>query len=359
MDKKKIVFFIGSMSWGGAEKIISVLAHRFLDENYDVTIVTLLSQTNVYKLDQRIKLVSLAREKKNRFANLFYWTRSVKEFFINEKPDIAVSFIGRINLIVCKAKKKSKSPCRLIISERNDRRYDGRGIIEHFFSKRLYKVADLLICQTKIEKELAPKNMRDKTIVVPNPVFLTASPIPFNQKEKVVITAGRLEKSKNQLLLIDAFVNVISSGNDCGFELHIYGNGNEKEQLIEYVGKKNMSDKIKFFQSTSDIQSKLSSASIFCLPSNFEGMSNSLMEALLLGTPSISTDVSGARDLIEHDKNGYIVPVGDLKMFTERLEQLILSTETRLHFYNHCLSNEYQTKYTDSLDIYVSNITGK
>ena len=102
------MFFIGSLSWGGAEKIITVLANSYLDKDYDVTIVTLLSNKNVFDIDKRIKLVSLSRENKSNIKNVRYWIKGIKQVVELEKPDVVVSFVCRINLLVIKGLKKSK-----------------------------------------------------------------------------------------------------------------------------------------------------------------------------------------------------------------------------------------------------------
>ena len=133
-----------------------------------------------------------------------------------------------------------------------------------------------------------------------------------------IINAARFEASKNQMMLIEAFSAIVSENKNSDFILEIYGSGSLKEDLAEHVRKLNMADYIFIKDSVLDIQQKLTDSSIFCLTSNYEGMSNSLMEALLLGTPSISTQVSGSGDLIFDGKNGFIVSVGNTEQLKEK-----------------------------------------
>lgn len=356
--KKKIIFFIGSLSWGGAEKIITVLANSYLDRDYDVTIVTLLSNKNVFDLDKRIKLVSLTRENKSNIGNVRYWIKGIKHVVEVEKPDIVVSFVCRINLLVIKGLKKSKHKCRLIISERNDPRYDTRGTLARFLSKRMYKYAGVLICQTTEEKEWFNEKIKKKAIVIPNPVFLTAEPTQFDDKKKIIINAARYDQSKNQKMLIDAFKSIVDKKADDGFKLHFYGSGALKETLINYVKQLGLQDYVSIFDSVKDVQQKIADASIFCLTSNYEGMSNSLMEAVLLGTPSISTNTSGAHDLIKEGKNGYVVNVNDVESLVSCLTKLIQSEDTRKTMNRYCLSKEFQTTFANSLSDYIKYIDG-
>lgn len=356
--RKKIMFFIGSLSWGGAQKIIAVLANSYLSSDYDVAIVTLLSDKNVFDLDKRIRIVSLARENKSYIKNVKHWINGIKRVVEQEKPSIVVSFVCRINLLVIEGLKKSKHKCRLVISERNDPRYDTRGALARFLCKKMYKQADLLICQTTDQKNWFTKKIQGKTVVVPNPIFLTAEPSKFKEKKKIIINAARFDKSKNQKMLIDAFRAVINKKMDDGYQLHFYGSGNLKEELINYVKANNLDNRVFIFDSVKDVQQKISDASIFCLPSNYEGMSNSLMEAVLLGTPSISTNTSGAHDLIKQGKNGFVININDVSSLTDCLINLINSEELRKKMHNYCLSEEFQSMFANSLDDYIKYING-
>ena len=356
--KKKILFFIGSLSWGGAEKIITVLAKAYLEKEYEVTVVTLLSNKNVFVLDNRIEIISIARKNRGNIQNIRYWIKNIRNLVEEKKPDVVVSFVCRINILVIKSLKKCKHKCRLVISERNDPRFDTRGFLGKFFSKRLYSYADLLICQTNTEKEWFSKKIQSKTVVISNPAFLTSKPTVFKNKKKIVINAARYDESKNQVMLIDAFNNLIISKKDNGFRLHLYGNGSLKPQLMDYVRSLHIEDKVFIFDAVIDVQDKISAASIFCLTSKYEGMSNALMEALLLGTPSISTDTSGARDLIDEGKNGFVIGVNDLEALTKKMEQLIEHENIRKNMYDYCLSEKYQSRFADSLEKYIKYIDG-
>ena len=179
---KKIMFFIGSMSWGGAEKVISILANFYAKKGWSVTIVMVLSNKVVYELDDRIKIVSIAREQKSRIKNLLYWIREIKNLLKSLRPDYVVSFVCRINILVLIAKALSGHKCRTIVSERNDPRFDGRGKFACFLANRLYPKADSIICQSSQEKNFFSKKVQEKAIIIFNPVELKTSPTPFTLK---------------------------------------------------------------------------------------------------------------------------------------------------------------------------------
>jgi glycosyltransferase involved in cell wall biosynthesis len=349
---KKIMFFIGSMSWGGAEKVISILANFYAKKGWSVTIVMVLSNKVVYELDDRIKIVSIAREQKSRIKNLLYWIREIKNLLKSLRPDYVVSFVCRINILVLIAKALSGHKCRTIVSERNDPRFDGRGKFACFLANRLYPKADSIICQSSQEKNFFSKKVQEKAIIIFNPVELKTSPTPFTSKMHTIINAARFEASKNQMMLIEAFSAIVSENKNSDFILEIYGSGSLKEDLAEHVRKLNMADYIFIKDSVLDIQQKLTDSSIFCLTSNYEGMSNSLMEALLLGTPSISTQVSGSGDLIFDGKNGFIVSVGNTEQLKEKMIDLIQNESLRRRMHEFCLSESFRELFADSIKKY-------
>ena len=355
---KKIMFFIGSMSWGGAEKVISILANVYAKRGWDVTIVMVLSNKITYKLDNRIKTISIARENKSRAKNLLYWIRRIKNLLKTFKPDYIVSFVCRINILVLLAKGLSRYKCRTVVSERNDPRFDGRGKLACFLANRLYPKADSIICQSTQEKDFFSKKVQEKMAIIFNPVELKASPTPFASKVHVIINAARFEASKNQMMLIDAFSTIVRENNNRDFVLEIYGSGSLKENLVNRVKELDMEDYVFIKDSILDIQQKLADSSIFCLTSNYEGMSNSLMEALLLGTPSISTNVSGSSDLIFDGKNGFIVNIGNTEQLKDKIVELIQNESIRKQMHEYCLNEKFRQLFGSSIADYQRCIEG-
>ena len=74
--------------------------------------------------------------------------------------------------------------------------------------------------------------------------------------------------------------------------------------------------------------------SIICLPSYNEGLSKSLIEALFMKIPIITTNVSGCRELVKDKKTGYLIPKKNISLLIEKLEKLILNKKLRLKMIN-------------------------
>ena len=111
--------------------------------------------------------------------------------------------------------------------------------------------------------------------------------------------------------------------------LIIYGDGEDREMLIDYVKNSNYQDRIHLPGAVNDVKDRIKKAKVFVLSSNTEGMPNALMEALALGIPSVSTDCpcGGPRMLMEGKENGILVPVKDTDAMAKAMEQLLTDEE--------------------------------
>src|SRR5699024_7366265 len=108
------------------------------------------------------------------------------------------------------------------------------------------------------------------------------------------------------------------------YDLIIYGEGNEREELESLIRRLNLINRVYLPGSTQDVLEKIKDASVFAFSSNFEGMPNALIEAMALGLPVISTDCpsGGPRELINHGVNGLLTPVKDKEQFAQQLDFL-------------------------------------
>jgi glycosyltransferase involved in cell wall biosynthesis len=108
-------------------------------------------------------------------------------------------------------------------------------------------------------------------------------------------------------------------------KLVIYGDGECKDRLEDMIREKNLADRIALPGSVSNVADKIYKARIFVLTSNTEGMPNSIIEALALGLPVISTDCpcGGPAELIENGVNGMLVPVGDAYALADAFRRIL------------------------------------
>lgn len=317
-NKKRIVFFDGTLMQGGAERVISILSKSMSKENYDVTILLYYNEEIFYELDPDVKTVSVVEKTgtKNILLNM-KWIRS----FFKKNADIVISFLAPFNMLAITCNLGLKSP--IIVADRND----PRKIPDNFLIRKardfLYLLANGVVVQTTHNRNYFSNIIQKKSVVIYNPVSLNEKKGVAIQtiKLKRIVSVGRLMKQKNQLLLLKAFKKVASIRS--GYKLTIYGEGPERMTLEKYIQENNMTGIVDLPGSVKNVHDVIADADIFVMSSNFEGMPNALIEAMCLGLACISTKVSGATDLIQDGVNGDLVDIGDEEGLAEKIIRLI------------------------------------
>lgn len=132
----------------------------------------------------------------------------------------------------------------------------------------------------------------------------------------LVVYSGRLVPEKRVDLLITAWQRLTTRYPQAN--LLILGSGPLENELRELAG-----PAVHFVGQVDDVAAYLRAADCFVLPSNSEGLSNSLLEALACGLPAVATRVGGAPDLIEHKKSGWLIDPDDAQQIEQGLDQLL------------------------------------
>lgn len=326
----KLVLFIGALDRGGAEKVAAVLSSFYCNHFDEVVVLTYYNAVVFYELNPKVRHACVEQE--THTQSIVKNLRWIRGFAERERPNVWLSLMMPFNIISIWALFGTRIP--VVVCERSDPRYEGtrvRRIVRNFSYHFCFRIQ----LQTAMGKACFSKRIQKKITVIPNPNHITIEQrnnACSQPKEKRIVSVGRLIPLKNNKLLIDAFAMVHKKHPD--YQLCFYGDGPLEAELRQYASNNGLEDNkdVVFCGQVKDVINRISPANIFVLSSIMEGMPNALMEAVALGIPSISTDVSGARDIITDGESGYIVPVGDKDALAKRLIQLIESEETRKRF---------------------------
>lgn len=302
MEKLKIVFISNHLYGGGSERVLITLANYFCDK-YDVSIIS-FENKKTYPISKNIKLFNVGQGN-----NLLIQAKRIRKLLTTLKPNVVISFEYFVNLCTVIASHGLDS--RIIVSERNDPAIVGSGMIKDRLRNYLYSKVFKLVCQTNDAKEYFPEYIKEKTVVIMNPLK-NGLPLPYvGIRNKEIVTFCRLNKQKNLQLLIKSFGRFYEYFND--YKLTIYGDGPEKGDLIKLINLMNLNECIKLVPNTKDVHSLILKSSMFVSSSDYEGLSNSMLESLAIGLPTICTDCpcGGARMVIENNFNGLLVPTND------------------------------------------------
>lgn len=335
---KKILIFIGSMSRGGAERVISIISNNLVEKGWEVSVCVLLSNSVAYPLSDKIKIIDFSGKTSSRIKRIPNWIFGIRKLVKNEAPDVILSFVARINIIVqlaCLGLKK-----RIIVSERNDPYSDGRSKIVDILTYWLYPKADAVVFQTRRAAGYFERLKLKNTCIITNPISVkccTTTPI----KGKIV-SAGRLMPQKNHKLLIDSVVEVHKT--IPYVKLFIYGDGYMREELEEYAHTLGADKYVCFMGNVSNIHEEISDAELFVLSSDYEGLSNALLEAMMMGLPCISTDCAGSDEYIENGENGLLVPVKSKTDMVSAIFEVLENDELRMKLKNNAINKAAEYK---------------
>ena len=329
----KLLFYINILSGGGAERVVANLSNLFQADGNDVVLVNTYKTLNEYYVFNNVKRVYLEKkcnENKSRFIKNIKRIKALRKIIKTEKPDVVLSFMLEPNFRTILATRGLK--VKTIISVRNDPKIIYSGKMGRWISKRLMPKADGCVFQTEEAKTFFPKKLQNKSTIILNAVKEEFFSIVRKPIEGNIISIGRLMPQKNYKLLIDAF-NLIKNENP-NTTLSIYGDGKIKEELLDYISLLNLQERVRLFGHVENVEQILSTADMFVLPSNFEGMPNVLMEALASGTPCISTDCpcGGPRYLIENNVNGLLVPVNNVEILARSMLSLLKDNSRKNKF---------------------------
>ncbi|EAJ7432035.1 glycosyltransferase family 4 protein [Campylobacter coli] len=322
---KKINIFLKDITEsGGGERVCANLANAFcLDYEVEIFSFYKSQPEPIYKLNQKVKITYLSTfDLKN--------AKGIKKIFLKNFYRYFLSF-----KIIFNFRQKSNE-----ILLAND------GYFVPFFKNKALKY--LRIWHIKAPKKKKMIFNRFDTIIILSsrelekwkkwhkniqviPNFLPfISPKESDLSQKVVLSVGRFTQEKGFFRLIDIWEMVQKNEKFKEWKLHIIGDGILKEKIQDKIKIKNLEKSIILKPFTREIEKEYLKASIYALPSHFEGFGMVLAESSNYGIPSVAFDINtGPSDIIENEKSGFLIKDGNLEEFANRLQILMLDDKLR------------------------------
>ncbi len=152
----------------------------------------------------------------------------------------------------------------------------------------------------------------------------------INKSVPVFVACGRLVEQKNHGLLLNAAKILKDRGEQ--FQLIIAGEGELHRELEDYIKKYNLDDVCVLPGFIANIKDILSCATLFLLPSFYEGSSNALIEACGAGLPALVSDIESNSEIVEDGVNGYLLPVDLPDMWVDKMIELSYDKDKRNQF---------------------------
>lgn len=326
---KKIVFYIGSLARGGAERVMVNISAYLKREGYEVVIVTKEQAKSEHPLPDGVTriLADICGEEitNSRIKNFFNRIKKLRNIWKQQKPDIIVSFIKKNNLMAIMSSRGLGIPVIVAIRSAAFREYPG---IYKYIGRILFEKAEGIIVQTSEQANYFGKKLSRKAYKLPNPIHPDfIGQVVERERVNEIVTVGRIDENKNQVMLVEAFSRIATKFPE--MKVIIYGTGSGETAIADKIKEKGLQERVILAGYHADVKSKISKSRIYVLTSRVEGIPNAMIEAMALGLVPISTDFGGggAKELIKNGENGYLIPVDDVDVLTERLERVLSNPE--------------------------------
>lgn len=300
---KKILLFTDILSSGGAQRQLVQLGNMLQQSGFEVMFLDYWDSDfyDEYLRSHHLAFKHVLTKGKINIIRMF-----AKEVDLY-KPDVVIAYLNNPCIVasVVRLCKKYK----LIVSERNTSQSCGWTTKLRFW---LFKTADYIVPNSNSQTAFINRHfpwLSGKTKTIRNCLDLDVfSPLPEGSVPgNRIIVVGRVVEQKNPLRFIEAIAKVVKSGYEVSVEW--YGNPHpasffeECKQRLKELG---LEEIFKFYPATSNIVDKYHKASLFILPSIFEGFPNVLCEAMGCGLPVLASNVCDNADILADGENGFL-----------------------------------------------------
>mgnify|MGYP001026284292 FL=1 len=324
----KLLFLIHNMSHrAGTERVLSSIANELAGRYYDITIASCRDGRNSgFKLDKRIKLVSLEGEKYgNPVVRRLKGIGKIRK--LNKKNEYDYIICIDVSLVFYAMFAKYKNT-KIIAWEHFNYGVNTGSKLQSYARHISCKNADILVVLTDRDKELYEKNEKDikKIVRIYNPITTDNREWDI-QRDKTVLAVGRLENQKGFDLLLDGWKNIEDKYSD--WKLRIAGVGSKEAQLKQQMSDLQLKN-VQFAGYIDDINEEFRKASVFVCSSRFEGFGMVILEAQANELPVVSFDCPyGPSELIKDGYTGILVENGDVPALSAGIEKLINDKDLR------------------------------
>lgn len=337
-QKMRLIIVIPSISAGGAERVVSIMANYWAEKGWHVVLLTMDNgeEPPFYNLNPSIvhhslgiegASVSFIQGTLNNIKRVLVLRKAIRK----SKPQAVISFMDRTNVLTILSVLGLNIPH--IISERTDPALFHIGNEWNTLRGLFYPFADCLVVQTQSALAYFPDKVKNRARVIPNPVPVVnknniSGKKDSKQDQNFIIAVGRLSQEKGFNLLLRAF-SIIAPRHPL-WSLIIWGEGplrTELERLKEQLG---LQGRVHFPGRTRQPFEKMMQADLFVLSSRYEGFPNALCEAMACGLPVISTNCpSGPGEIIRDGVDGVLVPSENVDALAIAMERLMADEAER------------------------------
>lgn len=337
---KKVLFLIHDLGQGGAEKVLVNLVNNMDDSKFDITVMTLFdSGENRQFLGKNVKYKTWCKKMipgNSHWMKLFS-PEHLHKLIIKEHYDIEIAYL--------------EGPCARVISgctDSNVKKLSWIHIEQHTAerasmsfrsvaeAKACYRCFDRIICVSQTVKQdfeqalqipvhhevLYNTNESDKIIRLSHEAVEPGIMLPSEIK---LVGVGKLLKSKG----FDRVIKIVKQLKEQGYPVHFFvlGEGPERNSLQEYIQQNGLENNVTLLGYQLNPYKYVAKCDLYVCASFAEGFSTAATEALIVGTPVCTVEVSGMKEMLgENNEYGIVTDNNDAALY-QGISKLINSPE--------------------------------
>ena len=334
-NMKEVIIATGTLGGGGAERVFLNIGNEMSARGLKVRVLVTGSRpAESYPLDANVIVDVIRSKKKNKALKIIDKFNQFRKYLKEHENSTVISFFPDVSAYCVLASLGIEN--RNIVSERNDPNKIPSKKYMKIIRNIAFQFADICVFQTKDARDYFSNRVRKKSIIINNLVNTTMMPKVKDicDREKIILAVGRIVPQKNFMMLIKAWEQIEKKYPE--YTVHIYGDktywsGIFTDELQNYIDSHNLNQRVQLMGFSNEIYSVMNKATIYVSSSDYEGMSNTMLEAMAMGVPTIATDcpIGGAKAVIKNGVNGILTPVGDEKKLAKAIDLLLGSVEER------------------------------
>lgn len=332
----KVLFFIPNLAHGGAERVLVNLVNHMDYSKFNITVQTMFD-VGIYrdKLNKQVRYIAGFPWyfKGNTLIYKLFTPKQLYKMYIKEDYDVIVSYLegpsARVVSGCINPKIKLVNWMHIELENKEYATHVFRNMKE---AERCYRSFDRIACVSETVK----KSFNDTFKVnVPVEVFYNTvetetirkrseeqiEDIEFKTDEINIISVAKLMKSKGY----DRLVRIQKKLRDDRLKTHVYivGKGEEQNHLEKLIEENNINNSWTFVGFKSNPYKYVKNADLYVCSSRKEGFSTAVTEALIVGTPVVSTNCSGATELLGYNNEYGIVTENNEEALYEGIKKMI------------------------------------
>ena len=349
---KNIVIFTNTLLSGGAEKQAVLLA-KALKDKYNVWLVVYYGN----QVEEKFLKIIEDNGIKTFFLHGHHFTKLFKflQFLKKERIEVIFSYLLTTNLINGLIGKIAGVKFRIggIRSSMLE------GNKEHLQKLVQNYLTTITIYNNSKGNELLIKKgfQQEKSIVIPNCFELENYRIIREIKKQVtIISVGRFHRAKDYRTALKS-INILKLKR-VDFKYKLIGHGSLEVDIRTWVKEYQLENEVEVIINPPNLNDYYIQADVYLMTSIFEGLSNTVLEAMSFSLPLVITDVGDNNRLVENGLNGYLCEVGNAEMIANKLEYFIHNYDKRIEFglnsYKKLKENysfeKFQQRYFEFID---------